>query len=147
MAMNPVGTLISYGLNWLIEHVKPLKDALDHLAGDADQIAAYSQTWKNVAQAVQGAGKELAATVEKDTANWTGPAADTYRANLKNKINHINAASTCAETISTVVEIVGVITGAVRGLVRDMVTQAIGDFIQDARADRRAACAHRPLLP
>ncbi|GLY71216.1 DUF6531 domain-containing protein [Amycolatopsis taiwanensis] len=132
MAMNPVGTLISYGLNWLIEHVKPLKDALDHLAGDADQIAAYSQTWKNVAQAVQGAGKELAATVEKDTANWTGPAADTYRANLKNKINHINAASTCAETISVVVQIVGVITGAVRGLVRDMVTQAIGDFIQDA---------------
>ncbi|GLY70464.1 WXG100 family type VII secretion target [Amycolatopsis taiwanensis] len=98
MAMNPIGTLISYGLNWLIEHVKPLKDALDHLAGDADQIAAYSQTWKNVAQAVQGAGKDLAATVEKDTANWTGPAADTYRANLKNKINHINAASTCAET-------------------------------------------------
>ncbi|GLY70930.1 DUF6531 domain-containing protein [Amycolatopsis taiwanensis] len=132
MAMNPVGTLISYGLNWLIEHVKPLKDALDHLAGDADQIAAYSQTWKNVAQAVQGAGKDLAATVEKDTANWTGPAADTYRANIKNKIDHINAASTCAETISTVVEIVGVITGAVRGLVRDMVTQAIGDFIQDA---------------
>ncbi|GLY65066.1 RHS repeat-associated core domain-containing protein [Amycolatopsis taiwanensis] len=132
MAMNPVGTLISYGLNWLIEHVKPLKDALDHLAGDADQIAAYSQTWKNIAQAVQGAGKDLAATVEKDTANWTGQAADTYRTNLKNKIDHINAASTCAETISVVVEIVGVITGAVRGLVRDMVTQAIGDFIQDA---------------
>ncbi|WAL67781.1 DUF6531 domain-containing protein [Amycolatopsis cynarae] len=132
MAMNPVGTLISYGLNWLIEHVKPLKDALDQLAGDADQIAAYSQTWKNVAQAVQQAGKDLAATVEKDTANWSGQAADTYRANLKNKIGHINAASTCAETIAIVVQIVGVITGAVRGIVRDMVTQAIGDFIQDA---------------
>jgi hypothetical protein len=36
MAMNPVGTLISYGLNWLIEHVKPLQDALNQLAGDAD---------------------------------------------------------------------------------------------------------------
>jgi len=132
MAMNPVGTLISYGLNWLIEHVKPLQDALNQLAGDADQIAAYSQTWKNVAQAVQSAGKDLAATVEKDTANWTGQAADTYRANIKDKIDHINAAATCAEIISVVVQIVGVITGAVRGLVRDMVTQAVGDFIQDA---------------
>lgn len=132
IAMNPVGTLISYGLNWLIEHVKPLQDALNQLAGDADQIAAYSQTWKNIAQAVGQSAKDLAATVEKDTANWTGQAADTYRANLKNKIDHINAAATCAETIGTVVEVVGVITGAVRAMVRDMVTQAVGDFIQDA---------------
>ncbi|TVT53932.1 hypothetical protein FNH05_10920, partial [Amycolatopsis rhizosphaerae] len=132
MAMNPVGTLISYGLNWLIEHVKPLQDALNQLAGDADQIAAYSQTWKNVAGAVQKAAKDLSGTATHDTAHWTGTAADTYRAQLKNKIDHLGAAATCAETISTVVQIVGVITGAVRGMVRDMVTQAVGDFIQDA---------------
>ncbi|HKS47836.1 MAG TPA: RHS repeat-associated core domain-containing protein [Amycolatopsis sp.] len=132
MAMNPVGTLISYGLNWLIEHVKPLQEALNKLAGDADQIAAYSATWKNIATAVQKAAKDLTDTVNTDTANWTGTAADTYRANIKNKIDHLGAAATCAETISTVVQIVGVITGAVRGMVRDMVTQAIGDIIQDA---------------
>jgi uncharacterized protein YukE len=109
-----------------------LQDALNQLAGDADQIAAYSNTWKNVGVAVQKAAKDLADTVNKDTANWTGEAADTYRANIKNKIDHINAAATCANTIGTVVQIVGVITGAVRGLVRDMVTQAVGDFIQDA---------------
>jgi hypothetical protein len=132
MAMNPVGTLISYGLNWLIEHVQPLQDALNDLAGDADQIAAYSQTWKNVSTAVQQAASDLATSVDKDTASWTGPAADAYRGNLKEKIDHINAAATCAGTISTVVQIVGAITGAVRALVRDMVTQAVGDFIQDA---------------
>lgn len=132
MAMNPVGTLISYGLNWLIEHVQPLQDALNHLAGDADQIAAYSKTWKNVAESVGRAAQDLAGTVERDTVNWTGQAADTYRAHLGSKVDHLNAASTCADTIGTVVEIVGVITGAVRGMVRDMVTQAVGDFIQDA---------------
>ncbi|MCU1687965.1 MAG: type secretion protein Rhs [Amycolatopsis sp.] len=132
MAMNPVGTLISYGLNWLIEHVKPLQDALNQLAGDADQIAAYSQTWKNIATAVDKAAKDLTASVAKDTANWAGAAADAYRANIKNKIDHLGAASTCASAIGTVVEIVGVITGAVRMLVRDMVTQAVGDFVQDA---------------
>ncbi|MBB1157079.1 MULTISPECIES: DUF6531 domain-containing protein [Amycolatopsis] len=132
IAMNPVGTLISYGLNWLIEHVKPLQDALNQLAGDGDQISAYSQTWKNVGQATQQAAKDLAATVQKDTANWKGAAADAYRANIGKKIDHINAAATCANTISTVVEVVGVITAAVRCLVRDMITQAVGDFIQDA---------------
>ncbi|EOD68128.1 DUF6531 domain-containing protein [Amycolatopsis vancoresmycina] len=132
MAMNPVGTLISYGLNWLIEHVKPLQDALNHLAGDADRIAAYARTWKNVGEAVGKAAGDLAETVRTDTAHWTGSAADTYRAGIKKKIDHITAASTCADAIGTVVEIVGVLTGVVRGLVRDMVTQAIGDFVQDA---------------
>ncbi|HEY2061828.1 MAG TPA: DUF6531 domain-containing protein, partial [Amycolatopsis sp.] len=132
MAMNPVGTLISYGLNWLIEHVKPLQDALNQLAGDAEQIAAYSQTWKNIASAVDKASKDLSTTVSQDTANWRGPAADAYRAMVKEKIDHLGAASMCASAIAMVVEVVGVITGAVRMLVRDMVTQAVGDFIQDA---------------
>ncbi|KAA2265095.1 type IV secretion protein Rhs [Solihabitans fulvus] len=132
MAMNPVGTLISYGLNWLIEHVKPLQDALNQLAGDADQIAAYSQTWGNVGKAVDQAGKDLTAAVANDTAGWTGPAADAYRSHIKDKVDALSTAATCANTIGTVVNIVGVITGAVRGIVRDMVTQAVGDFIQDA---------------
>ncbi|MEO6086663.1 MAG: DUF6531 domain-containing protein [Umezawaea sp.] len=132
MAMNPVGTLISYGLNWLIEHVKPLQDALNQLAGDGDQIAAYSQTWANVAKAVQDAGKTLADAVAKDTANWSGPAADAYRKHVEGKLNGLSTIVTCANAISTVVKVVGIITGVVRALVRDMVTQAIGDFIQDA---------------
>lgn len=132
MAMNPVGTLISYGLNWLIEHVKPLQDALNQLAGDGDQIAAYSQTWANVAKAVQDAGKTLTDAVAKDTANWSGPAADAYRKHVEGKVNGLSTIVTCANAISTVVKVVGVITGVVRALVRDMVTQAVGDFIQDA---------------
>jgi hypothetical protein len=40
MVMDPVGTLVSYAVSWLMEHVKPLSDALDWLAGDPDQISA-----------------------------------------------------------------------------------------------------------
>ncbi|GLZ31963.1 type IV secretion protein Rhs [Lentzea sp. NBRC 105346] len=132
IAMNPVGTLISYGLNFLIEHVKPLKDALDLLAGDVDQITAYSQTWANIGKAVGEAAKNLTDAASRDTANWAGAAADTYRQHVEGKVNGLSTAVTCANAISTVVKVVGMITGVVRGLVRDMVTQAVGDFIQDA---------------
>ena len=46
---DPLGQLVSWGVGWLIEHVRPLSDALDALAGDPDQIAAYAQTWRSVA--------------------------------------------------------------------------------------------------
>src|SRR5262245_30888098 len=41
---DPVGALMQYGIAWLIEHVKPLSEALDKLAGDPAQIAAHAQT-------------------------------------------------------------------------------------------------------
>jgi hypothetical protein len=46
---DPIGALLQYGVAWLIEHVKPLSEALDWLAGDPAQIAAHAQTWRSVA--------------------------------------------------------------------------------------------------
>jgi hypothetical protein len=39
---DPVGALLQYGVAWLIEHVKPLSQALDWLAGDPARISAPS---------------------------------------------------------------------------------------------------------
>src|SRR5205085_9767352 len=35
---DPVGALLQYGVAWIIEHVKPLSEALDWLAGAPGQI-------------------------------------------------------------------------------------------------------------
>src|SRR5262245_57573591 len=56
---DPVGALLQYGVAWLIEHVKPLSQALDWLAGDAAQIQAHAQTWKNVAASLRGSVERL----------------------------------------------------------------------------------------
>ena len=50
---DPVGNLLQYGIAWLIEHVKPLSEALDWLAGDPAQITAHAQTWRNVAASLR----------------------------------------------------------------------------------------------
>src|SRR6186713_2866364 len=54
MVIDPLGTLASYGVSWLIEHVQPLKDALDWFAGDPPVIRSFSETWANVAAEVDG---------------------------------------------------------------------------------------------
>jgi hypothetical protein len=45
---DPFGSIFAAGVGWLMEHVGPLKDALDKLAGNPDVITAHSQTWQNV---------------------------------------------------------------------------------------------------
>ena len=132
VATNPIETLISYGLGWLIEHVQPLQDALNWVAGDPDQITAYAQTWKNISQAVGQASKDVTTAVNGQIAHWTGPAADAYRKHASGKIDALTAASTSAATIGTVVEMVGMVVGMVRWQVRTDVTEAIGEIIQDA---------------
>lgn len=76
---DPVGALLQYGVAWIIEHVEPLREALDWLAGNPAQIQAHAQTWKNVAGALQDRGEDLNRAVGWDTTEWTGSAADAYR--------------------------------------------------------------------
>ncbi|MFD7652864.1 hypothetical protein ACFV4N_02650 [Actinosynnema sp. NPDC059797] len=56
--MDPVGTLASYGVDWLIEHVQPLLDMLNDLAGTSPVIRAYAQTWQNIAEGLERAANE-----------------------------------------------------------------------------------------
>ncbi|MDG4757445.1 hypothetical protein [Micromonospora sp. WMMD710] len=44
LVSDPVGALLQYGIAWLIEHVKPLSEALDWLAGNPAEITAHAQT-------------------------------------------------------------------------------------------------------
>jgi hypothetical protein len=129
LAMDPVGTLLQYAVSWLMEHVKPLSDALDWLAGDADQVAAYAQTWKNVGQATNTVAQDFATEVTNGTGGWEGQAADTYRQTARGQGEQISAAATSANTIGSVVEIVGVLVGAVREIVRDLVAECVATLI------------------
>jgi hypothetical protein len=129
---NPAATLVSYGLNFLIEHVKPLQDALNWFAGDAGQVSAYGGTWQNVSTSIGSAGTVFADSVRQDTAGWTGQAADNYRSFAQDKVSSLTAAATASKTIGTATQLVGSVVGTVRGLIRDLVTQAIGQIVQTA---------------
>jgi hypothetical protein len=155
---DPIGTLLQYGISWLIEHVKPLSDALDWLAGDPDAIASYAQTWRNVAQPVGQARTELDGAVRIDTAAWTGNAGDAYRAFAAGQSERFTAPSTAAAgTVGTVVEAVGVLVAVVREIVRDLVAECIATLVargwmrsgtpSSAVFTRPATAAHRLHRP
>ncbi|GAA3459265.1 hypothetical protein ACFFSW_08215 [Saccharothrix longispora] len=129
LALDPLGTLLQYAVSWIIEHVGPLRDALNWLAGDADQIAAYATTWQNVSQSVGRAHEVLTSEVGRGTAGWTGAAADAYRRSVAEQAEHITAAAGCSATVGTVVQVVGVLVGTVRGIVRDLVAECVATLV------------------
>lgn len=126
MVVDPIGTLAGFGVSFLIEHVQPLSDALDWVAGDPDQITAYAKTWENVATQISSAVDTHKQAVEADIANWSGASASAYRARAAETSDALAAASAAATAASQAIEMAGGIVAAVRMTVRDIVAQAVG---------------------
>ncbi|MGW1681919.1 toxin glutamine deamidase domain-containing protein [Saccharopolyspora sp. NPDC002376] len=129
MALDPFGSILAAGVGWLMEHVGPLSDALDALTGDADQIKAHSETWKNVATELGEINTEMANMVSSDIADWTGDAADAYRQRSEDTGKLIEAAQKAAEGASDGIGTAGEVVAAVRTLVRDIIAELIGRLV------------------
>ncbi|WP_051124685.1 RHS repeat-associated core domain-containing protein [Amycolatopsis benzoatilytica] len=129
IAMDPFGSILAAGVGWLMEHVGPLKEALNSLTGDPDQIAACAETWKNVAKEVGDVSAELANQVKTDLQSWTGTAADAYRKQAEDMAKTLEGASKACEGASKGVKTGGEVVGAVRMLVRDIIAQVVGHMI------------------
>jgi hypothetical protein len=125
VVVDPLGQLVSWGVAWLIEHVKPLSDALDWLAGDPDQITAYAATWTNVGAAMRSSAEDLGAAVEIDLAGWLGGAAAAYRVHTAQQQQAFAILGGGAEAMATITVGTGLVVALVRELVRDL----IADFV------------------
>ncbi len=131
-ASDPVGALMQYGLSWLIEHIRPLSEALDWLAGDPATIAGHAQTWRNVATSmrVDSAGLDRAEAI--DLSGWQGSAARAYDSWSTKQRTVLGGLATGADTMASITEGVAYLTAGVRTLVRDAVATVVSRAIEYA---------------
>ncbi|MEU5850380.1 WXG100 family type VII secretion target [Saccharopolyspora shandongensis] len=127
--LDPIGTGVSWLVGWLIEFVQPLTDMLDWLAGNADAVAAHAQTWRNVGESLRSTADALQADVSRDTAGWTGAAADAYRSQLAATAELIRAQSQAAGALAEGTETAGMLVGTVREVVRDLIADCVGRLV------------------
>jgi uncharacterized protein YukE len=126
---DPVGVLLQYGISWIIEHVKPLSEALDWLAGDPAQIAAHAKTWRNVAASLHDSVTDLTTAVRRDVADWGGSAGPAYQAWARQQQDAIGGLARAAETMAAITEGAGFLIAAVRILVRDAIATVVSRLI------------------
>ncbi|BAL91112.1 hypothetical protein AMIS_58920 [Actinoplanes missouriensis 431] len=125
LVLDPIGGLVSWGVGWLMEHVSVLKEALDNLAGNADEVAAHATTWQNVAAYTQAARADYAARLSADVSTWAGDAGDAYRAHAGDHLAALDGIGVAAGGIASAVEGTGLLVALVREIVRDL----IADFV------------------
>jgi uncharacterized protein YukE len=129
LVSDPVGALLQYGISWLIEHVKPLSEALNWLAGDPGQIAAHAQTWRNVAASLRDEADSLARAAHHDLTDWQGAAAIAYRVWITQRDQSLQALARASDVMALITEGAGMLIGTVRVMVRDAVATVVSRLI------------------
>lgn len=74
VVIDPFSSLLAMGIEWAMEQVEPLKEALDWLTGDPETVETHAITWDNIADELFAIGDELQARLEDDLDGWQGSA-------------------------------------------------------------------------
>ncbi|ASU77632.1 hypothetical protein CDG81_04120 [Actinopolyspora erythraea] len=126
---NPFDALLTSTFAWMMEHVWPLPDMLDSLAGNHDQVQANAHTWANISDELKRAATEMQQSVDADTAGWQGPAAETYRMFGSGEAKLIEGAAESARAVGAAVSGAGTAVLIVRTTVRDMIASAMSELV------------------
>jgi hypothetical protein len=127
--VEPLDSLASAGVGWLIEHVWFLHEPLDALAGDPTQITAQAQTWQNVG-AELGAVAQDHRTAVAALGAWEGMAGDGYRKAVDRFGGAVEQAGRDATQLADLILTTGAQVGTVRALIRDQIADWGGMVVQ-----------------
>jgi len=132
MVVDPIGSLLTAGIGWLIEHIVIFRWPLDFLLGDPKGIeAAKTAIYKEGAEVREWA-KDHAAATTKFMEKWDGEAADTFRADMEGVAAQIEALAGYIEFAGKQMGIAGAVIGAVRGIVRDIIAMTLAGILKAA---------------
>lgn len=137
---NPMGSLLSAGIGWLIEHIGFLKEGLDLLAGDPDAVNAMALTWSNIAKRMQDTADKYTSTLDA-LSQSQGAAVDGYRKAVQDFSNVVAGGASHATSAASAMTVAASAVGVVRGAVRD----AIASFVSNAIIKFAAASALTPI--
>ena len=130
--MDPLGEALSAGMGWIIEHLWPLKDWLNELAGDSDAVAAAASTWTNIGTKLGSCAGDLEAVCSSRLAGQESLAVATFKTLQAGSASHLRMTGQLAGAISGGLTLASVIVRMVHDMVRDAIADVIGKLTSKA---------------
>ncbi|WP_297910664.1 HNH/ENDO VII family nuclease [uncultured Actinomyces sp.] len=131
---DPLATLMAWGIGWVFDHIQPFKDWLLQLAGDADQLRANGQTWKNVAATLKAAADNIESDVRSSfpDGSFTESTATAYFAASGATTKGIAMTGALSGAVGTAYDVCAVIIQFVHDFVRDAISQVVASILSYA---------------
>ncbi|MEO6085143.1 MAG: WXG100 family type VII secretion target [Umezawaea sp.] len=82
LATDPLHTLLTFGLGFLVDLIKPLDDALKLVTGDAGELEKAAEAFKKISEELKSLASDFATKVDTGTQSWQGASATASRERL-----------------------------------------------------------------
>ena len=122
LAVDPIGGLVGMAVEWILQHVDPLKTWVNQLTGDSAQVYGMSSSWDSISSSLASVAEELQSTAEAAMSGMHGEAVRV----VYSAIDGVSAASGAfGEALSKVADSVDSIHDAVVGAIGDVVGSCV----------------------
>lgn len=126
---DPIGTLVSIGFGWVMEHLKPLSTWLEQLAGSEANVNAVAGQWSSAGASLRQTGTNLA-TKLTDLEGLSGGTVAAYVSFAKNAAQHLGASGEWAQAASSGLSSASALVTKMQGVVKDAISKVIAVAIE-----------------
>lgn len=134
LAVDPIGGLVGMGVEWILQHIDPLKTWVNQLTGDSAQVYGMSSSWDSISSSLASVAEELQSTAEAAMSGMQGEAVRAYlerQAVVYSAIDGVSAASGAfGEALTRVADSVDSIHDAVVGAIGDIVGSCVSAAVE-----------------
>lgn len=128
-AMDPIGWLVSHGLNMLLDLVQPLQDALHQVTGDGPAIGQASGNFVTIAQGFVALAEDFERTGDTALAEWVDEAGDAAKEALGEFSSGIRGIGSAAGSVAEVLQMWSMVMVVIEEVIKGIITELVSWLI------------------
>ncbi|MEV4055279.1 hypothetical protein AB0J55_29100 [Amycolatopsis sp. NPDC049688] len=132
LVLDPIGSLLTAGIGWLIEHITILRWPLDILMGDPIGIAAASEALTAEKKKLEQWSADHQQALDVLMKDWSGQAADQFKKDMDAVTEQLASLGGYLDEAGKNMKIAGGIVGAFRGILRDLIAMLLATIVKGA---------------
>ncbi|TCO58286.1 hypothetical protein [Actinocrispum wychmicini] len=127
--MDPIGWLVSHGLNMLLELVHPLQDALHQVTGDGPAIGHASANFTSIAQGFVALADDFQKQGDTSLKDWQDQAGDEARQALAEFSNGIRGVGSSAGSVAEVLQMWSMVMVVIEEVIKAIISELVSWLI------------------
>ncbi|GAB3149774.1 hypothetical protein GCM10027258_46800 [Amycolatopsis stemonae] len=132
LVLDPIGSLLTAGIGWLIEHITILRWPLDILMGDPIGIAAASEALTAEKKKLEDWSAQHQQALDTLMKDWEGKAAEQFKKDMDAVTEQLGSLGGYLDQAGKNMKIAGGIVGAFRGILRDLIAMLLATIVKGA---------------
>lgn len=127
--LDPVGWLVGHGLDFLLNLITPLQDALHAVTGDGPALEKASQDFQGIGDGLVEYSDEFRRVADEALADWNGDAAGAAKNALADFSAGIDGVSTSAGGVVEILKLSSMLMKVIEEVIKAIITEIVSWLI------------------